>query len=105
MSGRLGPIEICCDAPPYAIVQACRRIGLQRPEDVRWLRMSEPRSHKGAPWKLQTFLWRTDNRLCCPCGERLPELALVMFTFNTGEEASYFLGQCARCHTVFWDEP
>ena len=32
-------MEIVCDAPAYPIVVACKRIGLDRPEDVRWLKM------------------------------------------------------------------
>jgi hypothetical protein len=35
----------------------------------------------------------------------VPTLKLVAFTFNTGEEQFFFLGQCRRCRTVFWDEP
>ena len=40
MANPLGPIEIDCDAPPYAIVRACQRIGIRTPEDVRWARLS-----------------------------------------------------------------
>ena len=34
MSSRLGPLQIECDAPPYMIVSACRKIGFESPEDV-----------------------------------------------------------------------
>ncbi len=40
MSSRLGPLEVECDAPPYSVVCACRDLGLQSPEDVRWRRLS-----------------------------------------------------------------
>jgi hypothetical protein len=40
----------------------------------------------------------------CSCGTRLPLLERVTFTFTTGREETYLVGQCARCHTVFWEE-
>jgi len=43
VSTRLGPILIDCDAPPYAIVQACERRGLRSPLDVRWCRGAAPK--------------------------------------------------------------
>jgi hypothetical protein len=112
MSSPLGPVEICCDAPPYAVVQACRHVGIQSPEDVRWLRMSafrgrQDRRHQGPSLLFWKVLWdagkRTDTT--CTCGAPLPELRLVVVTFNTGYEASYLLGQCGRCRTVYWDPP
>ena len=36
MNGHLGPVEVECDAPPYAVVQACAYLGFDRPLDVRW---------------------------------------------------------------------
>jgi hypothetical protein len=36
MNGRLGPVEMECDAPPYAVVEACAYLGSRRPLDVRW---------------------------------------------------------------------
>jgi hypothetical protein len=39
MLKRLGPIDVDCDAPSYMIVQACRQLVMQSPEDVRWCRM------------------------------------------------------------------
>jgi hypothetical protein len=26
------------------------------------------------------------------------------FTMSTGKELSYCLGQCGKCHTIFWEE-
>jgi hypothetical protein len=26
------------------------------------------------------------------------------FTFASGKEAEYLLGQCRRCRTIFWEE-
>ena len=36
-----GLSEIECDAPAYSVVQACRKLGLQSPEDVRWCQARE----------------------------------------------------------------
>lgn len=111
MSSSLGPIEMCCDAPPYPVVRACRHIHFQTPEDVRWLRMSafrtwrDSRQHE-APSQFWKTLWKRDKSVAgtCTCGEPLPELRLAVFTFETGVQVSYLLGQCSRCRTIFWDE-
>jgi len=34
------PIDIECDAPSYAFVEACEKVGFRSPLDVRWCRMS-----------------------------------------------------------------
>jgi hypothetical protein len=112
MSSQLGPIEICCDAPPYQVVRACRHICIQSPEDVHWLRMSafrtrQDRRQQGLSLLFWQMFWKRGKRAArtCTCGEPLPQLRLVVVTFNTGDKASYVLGQCSRCRTVFWDEP
>jgi hypothetical protein len=40
----------------------------------------------------------------CPCGQRLPVLERCTFQFASGKAASYLIGQCSRCRTVFWEE-
>jgi hypothetical protein len=108
---QLGPIEINCDAPSYKIVEACRKIGLETPEDVRWCRRSQF-VHTAARWKgfFSADSWKRllgrapDDAKKCSCGARLPSLDRVTFTFTTGTEAIYLLGQCLRCRTIFWDE-
>jgi hypothetical protein len=111
MSSQLGPLEICCDAPPYPIVQGCLHAGIQSPEDVRWLRMREFRKQQNSSsphFSLWKVLWGSGSalqRTTSTCGEELPPLRLVVFTFNTGDQSPYLLGQCSRCRTVFWDEP
>jgi len=108
---RLGPIDITCDAPSYKVVQACRRVGLQEPEDVRWCRLSEhgPVTHgwrglfHSETWK-RLLKPQPAHEKGCRCGGRLPDLDRVTFTFTTGHEATYLIGQCGRCRTVFWDE-
>jgi hypothetical protein len=112
MSSPLEPIEICCDAPPYPVVQACRLFDIQSPEDVRWLRMRAFRRarngrHQGFSWPFWKLFWKRGQHSSqtCTCGQPLPLLRWVVFSFNTGEQASYLLGQCSRCHTIFWDAP
>jgi hypothetical protein len=113
MFSHLGPLDIECDCPPYVVVQASRRIGVRTPEDVRWCRLNhflaEPPS-----WRqllslegIKSALGLGDRRKSktCICGQPLPCLARYAFTYSTGAEASYLLGQCGRCRTVFWEEP
>jgi hypothetical protein len=40
----------------------------------------------------------------CLCGQVLPRLDKCAFTLLSGKELHYFLGQCKRCRTVFWEE-
>jgi len=111
MANQMGPMEIHCDAPPYSIVRACRKIGMLDPEDVAWYRFrsflsgqysgSDPL--KSQPWKLLFGVSQSDERKCV-CGHRLPLLEEYTFTFLTGREARYRLGQCSRCRTMFWDQ-
>jgi hypothetical protein len=39
----LGPIDVCCEAPEYPIVEACKQLGFRSPWDVRWLHRSRLR--------------------------------------------------------------
>ena len=111
MSNQLGPIDVCCDAPPYPVVQACSQVGLEAPEDNRWCRLSQHRGAaaafrqlaKFAPWNV--FLSGTPHsQTGCRCGRLLPEMANYIFTLDTGQEISYLLGQCSRCHAIYWEE-
>jgi hypothetical protein len=107
----LGPLEIVCDAPPYSIIQACQRIGIKTPEDVRWCRMThfcygdtaEDDPLRVQAWKLFLGMGRA-GKAACNCGQKLPSLEKCTFTFLTGRELSYYIGQCPRCRTVYWDE-
>jgi hypothetical protein len=111
MTNSLGPIDICCDAPPYPIVQSCVEIGIESPEDVRWCRLVEHRNAQSLfrqliqfpPWSV-IFDGRVLGEGPCTCGQMLPQLRHYVFTFATGEECAYYLGQCPRCRTVFWEE-
>jgi hypothetical protein len=111
MASQLGRLEVDCDAPAYTIVRACNRLGMYSPEDVRWCRMAHYLNAFAGwrglfnrhAWKL---LWETTVRAerVCFCGGQLPSLMMYTFTLNTGEELSYYLGQCGKCHTVFWEQ-
>lgn len=110
MSSALHPIEVRCDAPPYAIVQACRRLGCRSPEDVLWLRVrnfvapkGEERGFLAALWRA-LWRWNIPPQRACKCGDAFPRLRSVTFTFDTGMERRLLIGQCARCRTIFWEE-
>ena len=111
MSNQLGPIEIECDAPPYTVVRACRRIGgMQSPEDVRWCRVGRF-THRPTGWRaLMRQFWNLllgrgfPGEKTCFCGGDLPRLEDCTFTFITGRKTNYRLGQCTRCQTIFWEE-
>jgi hypothetical protein len=64
----------------------------------------EPRSALGLPpWKW--FFGRSrPAEKTCTCGRPLPVLAKYSFTFASEEVGTYFLGQCHRCGTMFWEE-
>ena len=56
MNSHPGPVEIECDAPPYAVVQACACLGFRNPLDVRWRHARElagrgPRGLGRGLWK------------------------------------------------------
>jgi hypothetical protein len=109
MSGSLGPFEIDCDAPPYAVVRAARGLGFVRPEDVRWCRLSHLRTVREGLWEmLNPLAWpkalSSSKGPACPCSQDLPRLDRYEFTFDSGRESAYFLGQCPRCLAIFWEE-
>lgn len=111
MFSRLGPIDVQCDAPSYPIVQACRRVGIETPEDVRWCRLSHFLSQSPG-WKglFHVETWKTllggqrSVEKTCSCGGHLPGLDRVTFTLRSGSEISYLIGQCRACRSVFWED-
>jgi hypothetical protein len=112
MVQRLRTLEVECDSPPYEIVRASRQVGLQRPEDVPWTRLSQSfacvggrQRSPGHQPRHQAAVRRRPAGASCVCGRGLPVLAKCTFTFNTGREVSYWMGQCQGCRTVFWDVP
>lgn len=100
MSSELGPIEIECEAPPYPVVRACRRLGFRRPEDVRWCRVRRAIMQPGADLFGELS---AAARVPCSCGTALPRLESYTFTFVSGSQSAYYLAQCERCRTVYWD--
>ena len=101
---QLGPIECVCDSPPYPIVQACSLIDLKRPEDVRWLRVSNYLELMGGSF-WSGFLVSRGREGACTCGQPLPFLDKYQFFFASGSRIYYFLGQCQGCGTIYWDQP
>lgn len=109
MSARLGPVEIECDAPPYAVVQACGCLGFRRPLDVRWRHARElttcrPPGARGLGRRLWSALLGRGRGPACGCGQALGPLGRFEFTLRWGTEVEYLLGQCPRCATMFWKE-
>ena len=107
MFSKLGQLEIHCDAPPYAVVQACEQVGYRTPLDVRWCRITnflQEYSVLGTHlWKL--FFGKTDStEKTCTCGQPLPMLENYAFTLGSGAVINFFLGQCCRCRTMFWEQ-
>lgn len=97
------------ETPAYAIVRACRRIGIDSPEDVGWRELISYMEESGHPlpdprsagWDAFWRILATTRAACC-CGKTLPRLARYQFTFNDGTSALYSFGQCGQCRTVFW---
>ena len=110
MFNRSNAIDICCDAPSYPIVQACRSIGIVDPEDVRWCRVSNLQNgpsvmelFRPSTWK--SMLGKNEPRNAnCFCGQGLPRLEKSTFTFSSGRKVEYLIGQCRRCRAIFWEE-
>jgi len=110
MFSRLGHLEVWCDAPPYAVVQACKECGFHSPLDVRWCNMSRflnCEGHRQDAFGIRLWQWlcgRTNRReRTCTCGQPLPALNQYGFSFLSEKGDDYLLGQCRRCRTIFWD--
>jgi len=104
-------LDIECDAPPYPIVGACRKLGFQSPEDVRWCSVGN--AHPAPPKQRGGLFAQAFNAIFrktaqqngdCLCRCRLPELDQYTFTLACGQEKHLLLGQCRRCLTIFWKE-
>jgi hypothetical protein len=103
--------EVHCDAPPYSVVTGCRLVGFARPEDVRWCRVGSV-----APGPVRRLFHLVSGTIdvgssssskkdvLCPCGQPFVCLHKFQFTFNTGQQRCYRLGQCGRCQTIYWDD-
>lgn len=110
MSSRLGLLEIECDAPSYPIVRACRKLGVESPEDVRWCRMSRRKGHHSWMNFFASHTWRhwlgksQPEEAACICGHPLPGLETYSFTFQTGAQVDFEIGQCPCCRTIYWEK-
>jgi hypothetical protein len=104
--------DVDCDAPSYPIVRACRGLGFNCPEDVRWCHMTPappPRRHTSEgvfnfqAWK--AFFTKAEPKgPSCFCGTPMPRLESYTFTLLSGKEMRYLLGQCTNCRTIYWNE-
>jgi hypothetical protein len=110
MSSHLGPLEIDCDAPPYSIVRACRKLGMREPEDVRWCHKGRRSRRPQGLIQLFSPLWghlmghEPPGGTLCVCGYPLPMLESYSFTFLSGEQVEYEMGQCPHCRTIHWEK-
>jgi hypothetical protein len=111
MSVHLGLLEICCEAPSYPVVEACKGFGFLFPWDVRWLRLRHlPELRPPADGLFGVRRWlswlgiRKPAKKCCPCGQVLPEAGVYWVKVLPGGVNPYWLCQCPRCRTIFWDE-
>jgi hypothetical protein len=111
MFSGLGPIEIGCDAPPYPVVKACKEVGFESPLDVRWCRLSHflrgCGKGDGAPGlaTLRCHIGKSQlKKQTCTCATPLPPLGRYRVMFLSGKVADYYMGQCRRCQTIFWEE-
>jgi len=110
MASQLGPIEITCDAPTYAIVRACRRLGFRDPEDVAWRRYQNGQDGRSTaqPGSIESVIAALSfNRSAgerCSCGERLPSPEQCMFALQSGRVETFYMGQCHRCRIMYWNE-
>jgi hypothetical protein len=93
------------------VVKACQQLGFQSPLDVRWWRMSQFRSawaERSGVRSSKAWQWLFGGGLprepTCTCGQPLPLLEKYTFTFVSERTAGYWLGQCRRCHLIFWEE-
>jgi hypothetical protein len=108
-SGQLQPVEIDCDAPPYAIVRACGKLGFHAAEDVRWCHVDNIGKGKGCRpnifnLRAWVLLFRGQRTTSCACTRKLPALESCTFTMLSGREVRLLLGQCPRCHTIYWKQ-
>jgi hypothetical protein len=109
MFGWTADIDLNCDAPAYPVVRACKSVGIDRPEDVRWCHWTRRSSRRSASW-FRVANWKSLFRrpaadlAHCSCGQTLPGLEECLFSYVGGEAMTYLLGQCHRCGTIFWQE-
>ncbi|MGE3807483.1 MAG: hypothetical protein AB7K24_22700 [Gemmataceae bacterium] len=93
-----------CDAPPFDVVVASRDVGFDRPADFRWCRMRpRPQASVWLPESIRNWLRLRAQKRCSTCAEDCPDLKRCVFD-RAGQLFSYVMGQCPRCHTIYWDE-
>jgi hypothetical protein len=110
MFSRFKQLKIWCDAPPYAVVRACKGCGFHSPLDVRWCHMGRflnGDGHRNGTFVSRLWHWllgrRRPKEHTCTCGKPLPNLKRYRFYFLTKKVGDHLLGQCPLCRTIFWD--
>jgi hypothetical protein len=110
MFSRCDQLVLWCDAPPYAVVRACKGCGFHSPLDVRWCHMSRFLKGVGPYRSIPCFrLWRwlfgqsKPKQRSCTCGQPLADLSWYEISFFSEKTDDILLGQCRRCQTIFWD--
>jgi hypothetical protein len=110
MFSRCDQLVLWCDAPPYAVVRACKGCGFHSPLDVRWCHMSRFLKGGGRYRGILGFrLWQwlfgqsKPKQRTCTCGEPLADLRWYEISFFSEKTDAILLGQCRRCRTIFWD--
>lgn len=110
-------LSVECDTPPDYIMEACEvpsRVGLYRAKDVRWSNLGrfrkQMRTRNNPIVRMLEIVLSVisgkikDNRIC-GCGRELP--CMFSFTFTLAPEnrkVVYRIGQCLRCHSIYWED-
>jgi hypothetical protein len=109
MFGSPQSVEIYCDAPSYPVVEACEGFGFHSPWDVRWLCVRHlPNGPAGEDGLFNVRRWlaffgvSADRVRRCSCGRELPPLRRYDVPAAAGVHRHYWLGQCPRCDTIYW---
>jgi hypothetical protein len=83
---------------------------MREPEDVRWCQKGRHhrRTHGWIHYLTNPIWGRLLSRdeseaLLCACGQEFPILECFCFTFQTGEQVEYEMGQCPHCRTIYWE--
>lgn len=85
MFSRFGQLQIWCDAPPYAVVRACKGCGFHSPLDVRWCRMSRFLDEEGKRWRIFGFRYGSGSSVGAnPRNTPAPAASLYPASRNTG---------------------
>ncbi len=91
------------DLPNHGIIEACHKIGLDRPLDNPWVTL--PKSWTiGSPHSCDCYK-HYGRGLNGRCYLKV-EVPIKAYRFvDRDDETRLNLGQCLRCRTIYWNEP